>query len=345
MRTITILLLTLICINFLADEAAAQRKRRVKPVESATEEAQSQYSGPPVVAKVLTGDLLQLKSGERLRLMGVDAPVMPAVDKPGQEPWASDARLYLESQVLDKEVTIKSLGLSADQYGRLIGLVYVGETWLDLALVRQGFAVVQQNPYLDNKTKQQLVEAQRQARIEGLGIWSKTNPMPQPPHEFRAGNGISEGDEDKLNAWKKAKPLPQAEALDPKLLLGGKGENGQPNVPEGLEAAALTLEALYKIQARLSEGVKSIELSRLVSVAVERFEVMASGRVDRTLARDMKDAIDAYRLTLEAFKRKESAPTAEAEKYKKYIDGALKIADASVTSASNRYQALLKQKR
>src|SRR5439155_9815701 len=100
--------------------------------------------------------------------MGADAPVMPARNKPGQNPWAEQARAMSESLAVGKEITIKNLGLSGDEYGRRIGLVYVGDTWLDLELIKNGLAVVQPNRYLDNKSKQQLVDAQREARLAKL---------------------------------------------------------------------------------------------------------------------------------------------------------------------------------
>ena len=107
--------LNLIFLIFTSANAAQHHgKQSPKPAEPAPA-AEAAPEGPPVVAQVISGDLLQLQSGERLRLMGADAPVMALDGKPGQDPWASESRRFTENLVQGKEIMIKSLGLNVDE--------------------------------------------------------------------------------------------------------------------------------------------------------------------------------------------------------------------------------------
>jgi endonuclease YncB( thermonuclease family) len=334
-------------------QSASERAGKKKEAPAKDEAAPATPSGPPVVAHVISGDLLQLSNGEFVRLMGADAPVMPNGNKPGQEPWASKAREFTENFAQDKEIVIKNFGLAADEYGRRIGLVYIGEDCLDLELIKQGFAVTQANRYLNNQDKQLLLDAQREARAGYRGIWNFTNPLEQPPREFRAANSISEGDDSKNDAWKvAAKSTPKKSSPRPTNsgpinsggLLGGLGgydNSKNSSSPEALQAAGETLEALRNLKEKLEdEGLKGSEMSRMVKIANEHYAAMSEGKIDHYLARDLKDAIDAYSLVVEALKRRDVANDAERSQYKKYIDSGLEIADKSLASASQRYEQL-----
>src|SRR6185369_3924835 len=103
-----------------------------------------------------------------------------------------------------------------------------------------------------------------------------------------------------------------------------------------LQAAGQTIESLLRVQSRIGEGIKSGELGKLLGTASQYFDSMMISPPDKTLARDLKDSLDAYRLALDAFKRKEAATAAEGERFTKYINQALEIADNSLASAVRR---------
>jgi endonuclease YncB( thermonuclease family) len=355
-KAIPLMALLLIFILPISSPAASQRKK-IKKIgqENKTQTAVEKREpvGPLIVSRVISGDLLELTSGERVRLMGADAPVMPERNNPGQEPWAGEARLFTERLTLGKEITIKNFGLAADEYGRRAGLVYIGETCVDYELIKQGLAVVQTNRYLDHQSRQLMLEAQREARTGDRGIWNSANPISQPPHEFRAANNLSEGNNSKSDSWKKA-IIPVEPSLDIKQnsrtptgssgsIVNKSTQGGATADTEnqsGIQAARETIEALMQLQARINGGIKSSELSRLLSTAQQRFDSMMNGPVDRILARDLKDSLDAYLLTLEAFKRREAASSQDAARFTKYIDGALEIAEKSLASAIQRLKTL-----
>lgn len=348
-------IISIIILSLALIPSTAEAQRRKGKSKSAAEVLPSEPAEPFIVARAISGDLIQLTSGHRVRLSGADAPVIPDKNRPGQEPWASEARKFTENLALNKEISIRSVGYKTDQYGRIFGIVYVGDVCLDCELIKQGFAMVQSNQNLDNQTKLLLVEAQSEALRNKQGIWNPENRLPLPPREFRAANGLSEGDDSKADSWKKASSPAAAPPLKEKAdKRNGKDGNssspsGSPALPGaagGLQAGAQMLDALVKIQSKINGGVKSGELSRLVDETSRQFDSMInSGNVDRALARDLKDALDSYKLALEAFKRKENSPTEEGPKYSKFIDGALEIAEKSIASASKRLDILIKSRK
>ncbi|MBL8149378.1 MAG: thermonuclease family protein [Blastocatellia bacterium] len=338
-ETLIKIFLVVLISSVVCESQAFQGKKGRKTAERPkVEQAAIDPNQPPIVERVLSGDLFLLKNGEVVRLMGADAPVLPTGDKPGQEPWATVARVFAESLVLGKEIKVDGLGLKTDEYGRKYGLVYVGETWIDYELVKNGYAVVQHSPYLDTKLKQKLLEVQREAIANSIGIWDKNSRLPQPPREFRAANHISEGDDSKVDSWKRA----AAPKSTPVNITSSPTTQKPPSNPT--EAADQVLEALKNIQARKSAGLTSNGFEGLVKIANDRFQTMRQNPPsDRYLVRDLKDALDAYQLVLDAFKRRETAPAIEKEKFNQYIEKALDISDQAITAASKKIEILKNQ--
>lgn len=304
----------------------------------------------PIVVQVFSGDTLELMSGEKLRLMGIDAPVVASGNQPGQEPWASDARKLLETLTFAKEVTIKSFGLKTDEYGRRIGLVYVGDTWLDYELVKAGLAIVRANRYIDIQSKQLLLEAQQDARLFGRGIWNTENPLDQPPRDFRAANNISEGDDSKADDWKHIIPKNSTKNSSS----GGytrssktsepSSDNRTNNLSGDLALVGQVIEELQKVETKVSQGVRGGDLARQISSVETQFKEVPKDN-SRELYQDVKDTIDAYKLAAEALKRREVAADADRDKYTKYIDQALEIGEKSLRSAERHLEQYNKVKR
>ena len=79
-----------------------------------------------------------------------------------------------------------------DRYGRLVSRVQVDGIDLSVALVAEGLAW-HYTQYSDDPV---LAQAEAQARVSRIGLWSQ--PSPVPPWEFRRGvtsteAGVSEG--------------------------------------------------------------------------------------------------------------------------------------------------------
>ena len=121
-----------------------------------------------VVFKVLDGDTMDLKGGDRLRLLAIDTPEK-------DEPYYNEATELLRRLALDHPGRIEYANQRRDKYGRLLGYLYVDDTlFVNRVLIDSGLA----NVYLfdDNDlasgSVQELIEAQRSAIARQVGLWS-----------------------------------------------------------------------------------------------------------------------------------------------------------------------------
>lgn len=119
-----------------------------------------------IVTRVIDGDTVELNTGERVRLILIDAP------ESGEECY-KEAKSRLEQLVLNKEVRLEKDVSETDRYGRLLRYVYVGSTFVNYQLVREGLAYASPYPP-DIKYKVQIEEAQKLAEEEAVGcLWKK----------------------------------------------------------------------------------------------------------------------------------------------------------------------------
>lgn len=127
------------------------------------------------VVRVHDGDSLTLVGVDGLeisvRLRGIDAPEL------GQ-PYGYDAK-----QALQSLLTAGTVGLSEPKkgkYGRYVADVYLGDTWVNQAMVAEGHAWCDQV----NSFNRTLYSAEQQAKAKGRGLWAL--PTPNPPWIWRA---------------------------------------------------------------------------------------------------------------------------------------------------------------
>ena len=132
--------------------------------------------GAPVsgVVRVVDGDTLGL-AGERIRLVGMDAPELAQSCHLDGKPYACGevARDALVRLTLGISVTCQARG--RDRYGRLLAMCEAAGQDLGARLVRDGLAV----PYGG------YAEEGRVARLERLGLWAGSFEMPS---EWRRGH-------------------------------------------------------------------------------------------------------------------------------------------------------------
>ncbi len=84
------------------------------------------------VTQVIDGDTFKINTGEIIRLLCVDTP---EISKKGYE----EAKEFLESLILDKEVTLNSSITDKDHYGRLLRYVYINNTFVNKEVLNQEF--------------------------------------------------------------------------------------------------------------------------------------------------------------------------------------------------------------
>ena len=91
------------------------------------------------VTRVIDGDTFITNKGDRVRLIGVDAPELPSLR-------GIESKMYLHELIDDKVVILERDGISKnkDKYGRLLRYVYLNNKDVNLQMLKSGYA----KPYL-----------------------------------------------------------------------------------------------------------------------------------------------------------------------------------------------------
>ncbi len=129
------------------------------------------------VTRVIDGDTIEIEGGERVRYIGMDTPETVDPRKPvqcfGVEASNKNKELVEGKMVrLEKDITDR------DKYNRLLRYVYVGDTFINLELVKQGFAYSYSYPP-DIKYQDQILKAQQEAREAKRGLWAACPAIPE----------------------------------------------------------------------------------------------------------------------------------------------------------------------
>jgi len=86
------------------------------------------------VERVIDGDTFVLYSGEKVRLMGIDAPELAAE-------WGMEARAKVVELTSKQEITLEyEEKEKLDAYGRLLAYVWVNKELLNALLLEEGYA-------------------------------------------------------------------------------------------------------------------------------------------------------------------------------------------------------------
>ena len=114
---------------------------------------------PMRVTSVYDGDTFWLKSGDRVRLLGINAPDLGKCK-------SEEAREALSKLVLNKIIVLKEE--KRDTYGRRMGLVYVDGKLINEEIARQGLAKLNYDP---NSRSVEIKTAGHEAIQNKLGIF------------------------------------------------------------------------------------------------------------------------------------------------------------------------------
>lgn len=144
-----------------------------------------ELQGPVPVLRVIDGDTLELPFGqttESVRLIGIDTPET----YPETEPYGPEASAFTGALLTGQEVYVEVGVEECDRYGRVLAYLYgdPGGDWhsgsmnlrqVNLEIVRAGLADPLSIPpniqYAD-----QYVQAAREARTAGRGMWADEKP-------------------------------------------------------------------------------------------------------------------------------------------------------------------------
>ena len=120
------------------------------------------------VIKVIDGDTIVLENGETVRYIGIDTPEVSQ----GKECFSKESTEKNIKLVLGYEIRLEKDISEKDRYGRLLRYAYVGGTFINETLVRDGFATAYTYPP-DVKNSELFKEAENDARENNRGLWSQ----------------------------------------------------------------------------------------------------------------------------------------------------------------------------
>lgn len=129
------------------------------------------------VTRVVDGDTFWIdngtEKGEKIRLIGVDAPESRRTSRKEVGYFGKESKRYLSSLLLNQEVSIAYDVDHTDRYGRTLAYVYLKDgTFVNAELVKQGYAMVMTVPP-NVKYAEEFVRFQVEARQHNRGLWDK----------------------------------------------------------------------------------------------------------------------------------------------------------------------------
>lgn len=120
-----------------------------------------------IVKEVVDGDTLVLSNNERVRLLGINAPEYGSY-------FYNEAKQILEILVLGEKIRLEKDLTDRDKYGRLLRYVYRDSLFVNLEMIKRGFASIYTCPP-DVKYAEEFLEAERFARVNKLGLWKESS--------------------------------------------------------------------------------------------------------------------------------------------------------------------------
>lgn len=151
-----------------AIEAVPSPEVDLSPQESKTENNNPNLVQYKVI-RVIDGDTVELKNGERLRYNDIDTPETVHPSKP-IECYGPEASAKNEELVEGKIILVELGNPRKDKYGRLLGYVYVDDVFVNAELVKGGYAEV--NSYGNPGSKiDELINIERDAKRQSVGLW------------------------------------------------------------------------------------------------------------------------------------------------------------------------------
>ena len=125
------------------------------------------------VIRVYDGDTINAVNDEneiKVRLVGIDAPETKKGKRNPGQPYSQRAKKFLASMVLDKNVDVKEYG--KDRYGRILGVVYLDKTDVNLEMIKAGLAEVYRGRQPKGLPIYLYREVEKEAIRVGKGVWS-----------------------------------------------------------------------------------------------------------------------------------------------------------------------------
>ena len=109
------------------------------PITKTQSQQATQQTNTVLVTKVIDGDTIEIEGGQRVRYIGIDTRETVDPTKPFQC-FGVEASNKNKELVSGKRVRLEKDISETDKYGPLLRYVYVGDTFINLELDRNGYA-------------------------------------------------------------------------------------------------------------------------------------------------------------------------------------------------------------
>ncbi|MBN1299274.1 MAG: thermonuclease family protein [Actinobacteria bacterium] len=118
------------------------------------------------VTEIIDGDTLIVDDSETVRLTGINTPESGMF-------FYEEAKAVLAIICGGKEISLEKDVTDRDQYGRLLRYAFAGNVFINLEMVKKGFASAFTLPP-DIKYQDLFIDAERTARSKNLGLWERS---------------------------------------------------------------------------------------------------------------------------------------------------------------------------
>jgi micrococcal nuclease len=116
-----------------------------------------------VCTEIIDGDTFRLVTGEKVRLIGIDAPEL-------SQPGGVLSREYLAHLIVGKPITLERGCEDRDKYNRLLRFVYIGNLCINEEMIRQGYAEARYLP--ESPIREYYLQLEIQAEAAKGGLWN-----------------------------------------------------------------------------------------------------------------------------------------------------------------------------
>lgn len=165
-RLVTLAILVVACLIFLSTSTRRTTRHNGRADR-----------GDVIVGRVVSiadGDTLTVLDDadvqHRIRLFGIDAPEKA-------QAFGNQSKRNLANKVFGETVRVEVVDI--DHYGREVGRIYLGDRFINLEQVRDGYAW----RYTAFDRRHEFEAAELAARQRRRGLWA--DPHPTPPWDFR----------------------------------------------------------------------------------------------------------------------------------------------------------------
>jgi len=149
------------------EEASGETEQETETQTTTT--SQTEYYK---VTYVVDGDTIEIETGERVRLICIDTPET-------NEYYYQEAKDYLKSLILNKEVKLEKDISETDRYGRLLRYIYFEDDFVNELIVLNGYGKAY--PYSPDTTLCPAIQsAESKAKNNNLGIWAEQEEEEEP---------------------------------------------------------------------------------------------------------------------------------------------------------------------